>query len=282
MQLEKIRDNVFKFPIKNSQESDSKIEKVADLDNGYTRISNDLLEAIAKFPFTSRQYKIVLSVILKTYRFHKKIDWIGNKQFEEMTGLPEAKCSTIKNELIKMNVLVSNGRQCGINKNIREWKKDLYQNGKTLPKTVKKTFTKMVNSPLPKWVNTKETNYKNNKINISNSSDDEICKSIVKKIKTKKQGLDYQPILNAYNEVVLDGLPAVECLNKKRQSAIDKLSTQLRDSEISTFKAYFSRFMDLIENKQFYFGGKNRDQWRATFDYVIRLETLIKVREESL
>ena len=139
--------------------------RVANLDDGYTRISNDLLEKIISFPFTLRQQNLLLSIARKTYGYNKKIDWIGNKQLSELTGYPETRCSTIKNELIKMNVLVTKGREVGINKNIGEWKSKITQTSKTFTKSVKKTFTKTVNRSLPKEVNTKDNTTKDNKDN---------------------------------------------------------------------------------------------------------------------
>lgn len=41
-----------------------------------------------------------------------------------MTGMPRTRCSTTKTELIDMNVLATEGRKFGINKNIHEWIND--------------------------------------------------------------------------------------------------------------------------------------------------------------
>ena len=139
--------------------------RVANLDDGYTRIANDLLEKIISFPFTLRQQNLLLAIARKTYGYNKKIDWIGNKQLSELTRYPETRCSTTKNELIKMNVLVTKGREVGINKNLNEWESDITQTSKTFTKSVKKTFTKTVNHSLPKEVNTKDNTTKDNKDN---------------------------------------------------------------------------------------------------------------------
>ncbi|WP_392562521.1 helix-turn-helix domain-containing protein [Orbus sturtevantii] len=102
------------------------------------------------------------------------------------------------------------------------------------------------------------------------------------KPKNKKAKYDYQGIIEAYRDVVLDGLPVPDELNAKRKTLINKLAPKLKNAEASTFKAYFARFMDLIENNPFYFGGENRRAWKATFDYVLRIETLTKVKEDAL
>lgn len=94
---------------------------VADIEDGYTRIANDLLDAMMSSNFTSRQIKLLLAVIRKTYGFNKKFDWISGEQFSEMTGMPRTRCSSTKTELLNMKVLVIEGRKVGINKVISDW-----------------------------------------------------------------------------------------------------------------------------------------------------------------
>lgn len=95
--------------------------QVADIEDGYTRIANDLLDAIMSNNFTVRQMKLLLAVIRKTYGFNKKFDWISGEQFSEMTGMPRTRCSSTKTELLNMKVLVTEGRKVGINKVISDW-----------------------------------------------------------------------------------------------------------------------------------------------------------------
>jgi len=127
--------------------------------------------------------------------------------------------------------------------------------------------------------NTLLNNTLDNNIKHMSSDDDEQVKS---KPKNQKAKYDYQSIIEAYRDVVLDGLPVPEEINAKRKTLINKLAPKLKNSDASTFKAYFARFMDLIENNSFYFGGENGRAWKATFDYVLRLDTLTKVKEDAL
>lgn len=62
---------VINFPIPISGERE---KKVADLEEGYTRIANDLFESIMSANFTARQIKLLMAVIRKTYGFNKKFD----------------------------------------------------------------------------------------------------------------------------------------------------------------------------------------------------------------
>ncbi|HCM6651490.1 TPA: replication protein, partial [Klebsiella pneumoniae] len=78
--------------------------QVADIDDGYTRIANELLEAVMAADLTARQLKVVLAVIRKTYGFGKKFDRITNTQIAEMTGIHHTHVCKAKNEMIAMNI----------------------------------------------------------------------------------------------------------------------------------------------------------------------------------
>lgn len=130
--------------------------QVADLDDGYTRTANALMEAVMLSGLTQHQLLIVIAVWRKTYGYNKKVDWIGNEQFAALTGMAATKCSTAKNELVRLRVLTQTGRQVGMNKNISEWKTKVNGIGKTFTESVKKTFTKSVKSALPNQGNTKD------------------------------------------------------------------------------------------------------------------------------
>lgn len=191
--------------------------RMADLDDGYTRIANELLEKIISFPFTLRQQNLLLSVARKTYGYNKKTDWIGNKQLSELTGYPETRCSTIKNELIKMNVFVTNGREVGINKNLVDWNADITRISKTFTKSVKKTFTKTVNHPLPKEVNTKDNTTKDNKDNtpISPKGETVCAENLAKELlayynqSRNARCQDYSPFLKVLDKYNLDEIKLV-------------------------------------------------------------------------
>lgn len=95
----------------------------ADLENGFTRIANELTEALMQnaAKLCGREFQIVHAVIHKTFRFHKKSDWISNSQISEMTGIAPSKISDLKKSLIAKNVLVLNGREMSVNTTVSEW-----------------------------------------------------------------------------------------------------------------------------------------------------------------
>lgn len=143
--------------------------RVVDTENGYTRIANELLEAVIGSGLTQNQLLITLAVIRKTYGYNKTSDWVGNAQLSELTGLPVTRCSTERNKLVKMNVLSVTGRLVGINKEVAAWKTKFNGISKAFTEPVKFTesvkelFTESVNPALQNLLNTKDNNTKDNK-----------------------------------------------------------------------------------------------------------------------
>ena len=257
------------------------VRKVS-LDDGYTQIANELLLAIAKLGFTQRQRAVLDAVILKTYRFHKKTDWISNSQICELTGIShECKISTAKQALIRMNVLVQKGREIGINPVITEWvkedlpkKENIYQNGK-------KTFIETVKEDLPKKENTKETITKNNK-NTPLTPQGENLPVGKSKSKRLAEKIDYQAIADAWNQANENSgsrLPFVEKVNDGRKRTIKKFLGELKEPTVSCAGNYFRAFFNSATPHHF---GENDRGWKASFDFAIRPDVVLRVREGAL
>lgn len=94
---------------------------VADLDDGYVRLSNMLLEAYSGADLTKRHFKVLLAILRKTYGWNKPMDRITDAQLSEITKLPVKRCNEAKLELVRMNILKQQGGMYGPNANISEW-----------------------------------------------------------------------------------------------------------------------------------------------------------------
>lgn len=57
------------------------------LENGYTMIANELVEAFAKLNMSGREWQVLFVILRKTYGYHKKVDRISLSQISEMTGI---------------------------------------------------------------------------------------------------------------------------------------------------------------------------------------------------
>lgn len=94
-------------------------------ENGFTRLADELLDALIRYPFTKRQYKVLLAVIRKTYGFQKREDDITAPQLAAITGLDRANVIRAINELVALNVIYKRAGQYGqmlkINKDYETW-----------------------------------------------------------------------------------------------------------------------------------------------------------------
>lgn len=101
------------------------------LENGYVRIANEIMEALAKIPISSGNNQILYTILRKTYGFNKKEDRISISQLQKMTGL--AKRTVIyclqnleAKKLIKIRRKKGRGHRnevniISFNKNHEEW-----------------------------------------------------------------------------------------------------------------------------------------------------------------
>ncbi len=161
-------------------------ERVADCDDGYTRLANELLDALIEADLTKHQYKVALAVIRKTYGFNKSLDRITNSQIAELANIPETRVSTAKNQLLDMGIIVTSGRKIGPNKVLSEWSANLPQNGESFPESGKESFPETGKEPSPKQGNTKDT--------------------IQKTRKTKSKSICAEPAVAASAPVVVEGV----------------------------------------------------------------------------
>lgn len=150
--------------------------RVADLDDGFTRIANELLEAVMHAGLSQHQLLVFMAVMRKTYGFNKKSDWVSNEQISVLTGILPHKCSAAKSALVKRGILTQTGRVIGINKAVSEWsslpvkgtEKKPYLKKVTSPESGKKSLPESGNAYYPNQVNTKDKHTKDNKDNINN------------------------------------------------------------------------------------------------------------------
>ncbi len=177
---------VINFPVPDVAHKEP---RVADLDGGFTRIANEILEAVMHAGLSQHQLLVFMAVMRKTYGFNKKSDWVSNEQLSELTGILPHKCSSAKSALVKRGILTQTGRVIGINKTVSEWsslpvkgtekkpylekvnlpesgKKSLPESGKkSLPESGKKSLPESGNGYYPNQVNTKDTITKDSKDN---------------------------------------------------------------------------------------------------------------------
>ena len=252
--------------------------------------------------------KCYLLIARKTTGWQKSADRISTVQFMEFCGIKDRKTAfAVIDELEKIcliNVVRTKGEINEFSLNFFIDKNDDYE---LVPKNG--TSTKNLSELVPKngtststknWDTTKD-NIKNNITNIPpksptgglvDSFDVDICSEIEseepildKKSHGKKSSIkiDYQAVMDAYNQANTETggrLPYAQSLTEKRKRAMKKLLTEhLSKPTLECAVNYFERLFELL--RPFHVGEGERG-WRANFDWAIRGETVVKVREEAL
>lgn len=96
------------------------------VENGYTPIANELLDAILRYPFSKRHLNVVLAVMRKTYGYQKKADQLSASQIANMTNIPRQHVVSAIQDLARAGVVLKRdgGRaNClSINKNYAQWR----------------------------------------------------------------------------------------------------------------------------------------------------------------
>jgi phage replication O-like protein O len=131
------------------------------IENGYTKIANEIVEAIYKHPFSGHEFRMLFLIIRKTYGFNKIEDAVSLSQMMKALSLSKTRCSQVINrlQLQKIVTVTENingiGKKYKFNKNFEQWKTvHKSVNGYT---KMKSTVTVLSNEPLQKSVSTKET-----------------------------------------------------------------------------------------------------------------------------
>jgi phage replication O-like protein O len=115
-------------------------------ENGFTKIANELLDAILLHRIPGQELRVVLAIMRKTYGYSKKEDQISFGQLSQLTGIPRPRVIEHFQSLVSKKILGSlNGgtrkpRFMWINKDFEQWiaspKKETSPNIETMPSLI--------------------------------------------------------------------------------------------------------------------------------------------------
>jgi phage replication O-like protein O len=133
---------------------------VADvqLENGFTRIANDLIEALSRTNLSSQEFRVFMAIARKTYGWGKTEDKLSVSQLSDMTKISRSHISKVIKRLTNRNMILRNG-VTGIQKNFDKWvspKQGIPQMGVS-PKQGKGVSPNHVTLLSPNQGDTKET-----------------------------------------------------------------------------------------------------------------------------
>lgn len=193
------------------------------------------------------------------------------------TGLNQKTVQKGLLEMIEMGVISDTGQRKGPTGRVRVFQLDIaYKSNDPIIGNV--TDIGALNDPNLGVLNDPDIGVKNQSLESVNESPlppegDGESESSTDKRATAKQ------VSDAYNEILGGKLPKCVALNEKRKRAIKRFLDSLKSPTEKSVNAYLRRFLKVA--RPFHFGENDRG-WRADFDYVIKSDTVIKVREESL
>nr|WP_234898126.1 replication protein [Aeromonas veronii] len=228
---------LLKFPDRRPHSAPQEV-RVADLDDGYTRLANELYDALIESDLSKNEQKVAHAICRCTYGFNKKVDRIADSQIAKRTKLSRQAVSLAKNTLIRMKVLVWEGSKIGPNKNLSDWdisechrKSDIVR--ETMTESVRETMTQ-VSEVIG---HTKDNISKTVKTTTDGASASAEPPAATPEKRTVKH-TPYQAILDAYHEI-LPEMPAVRELTDSRKTKIRNFWGKFKFDE-TRWRAYLA------------------------------------------
>lgn len=93
----------------------------AQLENGHTRIANEIIEAMCKLKISNYESRFLWALFRKTYGFHKKEDKIALSQFSELTNIESHNIARTKTLLLGKKIIYEANKKIGFNKVVSDW-----------------------------------------------------------------------------------------------------------------------------------------------------------------
>lgn len=170
------------------------------LEDGYTTIANEILEAMAKTPFSGKEIQIVCVVFRKTYGWHKKNAPMSIGGFQKDTGLDRRSVTRTLSRLTQRRILIktSNGfiSTYGFQKDYTKWK----GRGKKTPVGAKRPLPPKIGVKRPLKIGAKlppHKIYKDKKYYVEGSDELRLASFLLEEIR-KNQPSFKEPNLQAW------------------------------------------------------------------------------------
>ena len=93
------------------------------IENGYTKVANEILEALARVKLCTYEFRVLLFIIRKTYGYDKKTDWIALSQISKGTNILKSNVSrTLRNLEHRHIIIRGDHRHIGFQKDYEKWR----------------------------------------------------------------------------------------------------------------------------------------------------------------
>jgi phage replication O-like protein O len=258
---------------------------------GFTRMDNDLYEALIGADLSGRELRVALAIHRFTSGYNVECARIPAATIGKLSGIARENVSRIIGELIRQRVIYRAGGSkapIGLAPS-NEWQIDAKNDDKKTPskttQSVKSDTSLVSNLTHIKDRNTKTT--ANAVVAAVASTDDEGSAFAANQEPTtepvqpepKAERIPYQRIIDLYNATCGEKLPRCLKLDPKRKRQIANCwnleingCRPFRKSEF--WEAYFS---DCLQNKHWI--GENDRGWTADIEFITRIPNVLKVLE---
>jgi phage replication O-like protein O len=243
----------------------------AQLENGYTRIANELMEVISRTKLNGSQFRIILAVVRHTYGFNRSSAEMSISYLSNATGLPERHVRKELDRLLRERVLIeykkptkTSSREIGINKNHNEW--FVCTSGKDTPEVQidQRGEVQLLHSGEEQLLHSGEEQLHPQERQLKENIKDSIKDRVEK-------GTPYQQIVDIYHELC-QSFPKLRSLSNQRKKHISARWKQHKD--ISVFQELFIK----AEASDFMKGYNDR-AWKADFDWMMNETNFAKILE---
>lgn len=253
---------------------------------GFTRMDNDLYEALIGADLSGRELRVALAIHRYTAGYNVETARIPAVNIAKMSGIARENVSRIIGELIRQRVIYRDGGSkapIGISPSA-EWKIDL----KNEDKNTKSKATQSVISDtslvlFPTHIKDSKDNLGSNEPVAAVASTGEVISAGAQDQQLAKPSADripYAKIVELYNRVCGHILPNCQKLTDKRRAAI-KRAWHLSFAGGFPFRGnadfWEGYFNDCLTNP--HWTGANDRQWKADLEFLLREDKILKVLE---
>ena len=208
-----------------------------------------------------------LLITRKTTGWGKESDRISASQFMQALGIKDKRTVySALSELVDLNLInaIKNNGEITEYSLILDEPEPVTINAGTKNDTGSNECTEPVAKNVPATSSKKCTS---TKYNIKNN------------ITKEKNDIDFDLVMDAYNDAVENRLPQIQKMTTARKNAVKKL---LKEFEQPTFQNLANYFYDFVEQATPFYFGENDRNWRAYFDYIVKPKTYLKFAEGRL
>jgi phage replication O-like protein O len=252
---------------------------------GFTRMDNDLYEALIGADLSGRELRVALAIHRQTAGYNLENARIAASYIAQMSGIHREDVSRAICELIRQRVIyrVGGSRSPIGFAPINEWvidKKNTHPTKqKEVPQCGVSTTSNVAFLPHNKDINTNTTSIEVVVDAERQPSQVELIPEKVVRSNPAVEPCPYQEIVRLYH-LALPELPAVALLNAGRKKT---LQARWRESDVHRDLGFWADYFAMVKASRFLTGkvqGKNGDKpFCASFDWLIAPRNFVKVVE---